>query len=163
MKTLILVIFAIVILVIVIKIAASKTKRFESLGETPPYFQKKTLLNEKEQILFHRLIEAMPNYYVFAQVRLADIVGIKKCENWQAWFNKINQKSVDFVICNKALVVRVCIELDGKTHEEPERQKADESKDEALQAASIPIVRIDASRLPTTENLKTMLEQILLH
>lgn len=163
MGMLIFVIVVIVIFVVIFKIAESKKPRFESVVEKPPYFQKKTLLNEKEQIIFHRLIDAMPNFYVFTQVRLADIVGIKKCENRQAWFNKVNQKSVDFVICNKALTVRVCIELDGKTHENADRQKADNDKDEALQAAGIPIVRIEASKMPSTEEIKAMLEQILLH
>ena len=118
---------------------------------------------KRQQVMFHRLVEAMPNYYVFTQVRLADIVGIKKCENWQAWFNKISRKSVDFVICNKAMTVRVCIELDGKTHEDADRQKTDNDKDEALEAAGIPMIRIEAAKIPSTEDIKTMLEQILLH
>ncbi len=133
------------------------------LEDVPPYFRKKTLLNEKEQVLFHRLIEAMPNYYVMAQVRLADIVGVKKSKNWQAWFNKVSRKSVDFVICNKSLAVLACIELDGRTHEQDERQKADNDKDHALKTAGIPVIRIEASKLATTEEIKTLLEKALLH
>lgn len=160
MSTLIILIIVIALFTLVMKFTGGKG--FKSL-ENAPYFQKKTLLNEKEQVLFHRLIEAMPNYYVFTQVRLADIVGIKKCENWQAWFNKVSRKSVDFVICNKALAVRVCIELDGKTHENADRQKADNDKDEALKAAGIPIVRIEANKIPSVEEIKALLEKVLLH
>lgn len=157
MNMLFLIIVVIVLLVIITKITASKKNR------TPPYFRKKTLLNEKEQVLFHRLVEAMPNCYVMAQVRLADIVGVKKGNGWQTWFNKINRKSVDFVICDKSFAVLACIELDGKTHEQEDRQKADESKDEALQAAGIPIVRIMTSKLASTDEIKILLEKAVLH
>jgi very-short-patch-repair endonuclease len=149
------------IVFIIIRMVAAKKKGAET-QDKPPYYKKKTLLDEKEQVLFHRLIEAMPDHYVMAQVRLADIVGVKKSENWQSWFNKISRKSVDFVICNKSFVVLACIELDGKTHEQEDRQKADNTKDEALNAAGIPIVRINANALPPTNEIKTILENAVL-
>ncbi len=80
--------------------------------EYQPYFRKGSLLNEQEQALFIRLVEAMPNHYVLAKVRLADIVGVKKCEKWQVWLNKISHKSVDFTICNISFEVLACIEID---------------------------------------------------
>ncbi|MGA8146885.1 MAG: DUF2726 domain-containing protein [Gallionellaceae bacterium] len=161
MKMQFLAIVIVFIVFVVLKIVANKKKGTET-QDKPPYFKKKTLLGEKEQVLFHRLIEAMPDHYVMAQVRLADIVGVKKSENWQSWFNKVSRKSVDFVICNKSFVVLACIELDGKTHEQEDRQKADNTKDEALNAAGIPIVHIDASILPPTSDIKIMLENAVL-
>lgn len=130
----------------------------------PPYYKKKTLLNEKEQILFLRLAEAMPTCYVMSQVRLADIVGVKasKPEFW-TWFNPLKSKSVDFVICDKSFVILVCIELDGKTHEDEDRQKADGEKDLALKTAGIPILRIAASKIPSIEEIKKLLEKAVLH
>src|SRR5882724_1163451 len=161
MKIQFLAIVIVFIVFVLIQIVAYKKKQAEA-QDKPPYFKRKTLLGEKEQVLFHRLIEAMPDHYVMAQVRLADIVGVKKCENWQSWFNKISRKSVDFVICNKSFVVLACIELDGKTHDREDRQKADNTKDSALNAAGIPIVRIDADRLPSTSDIKVILENATL-
>ena len=158
MKTLIFVLMLVAVIVFIVLVRKSKNRI-----EPPPYYRKKTLLNEEEQVLFHRLIEAMPNYYVFTQVRLADIVGIKKCENWQAWFNKVSRKSVDFVICDKSSAVLACIELDGKTHEQANRQKADENKDLALKTAGIPILRIEVSNIPSVEEIKKLLEKAVLH
>lgn len=135
----------------------------ENTPEKLPYLPKKTLLHEEEQKVFFRLIEAMPEYYVMAQVRLADIVEIKKgASNRQAWKNKISQKSVDFVIIDKSTKVLACIEFDGKTHEREDRQKADGSKDAALNAAGIPIIRIQANKLPSNEILKKYLEDKIL-
>lgn len=155
-----LIIFVIVILVMTKKGKSTKEKTNGAL----PYFRKKTLLNEKEQVLFPRLIKAMPTCYVMTQVRLADIVGVKKgVANWQAWQNKITQKSVDFVICDKSFAVLVCIELDGKTHTQEDRQKADRSKDDALKVAGIQILRIEASKIPSIEEIKALLEKAVLH
>ena len=153
-----LAIIIVFIVFVLIKKVADKRAKAGSQNDKPPYFKKKTLLEEKEQVLFHRLIEAMPEHYIMAQVRLADIVGVKKCDNWQTWFNKVSRKSVDFVICDKSFVVLACIELDGETHEQEDRKKADNAKDEALQAAGIPIVRIEANLLPTASEIKSMLE-----
>ena len=158
MKMQFLAIIIVFIVFVLIKKVADKRAKAGSQNDKPPYFKKKTLLEEKEQVLFHRLIEAMPEHYVMAQVRLADIVGVKKCDNWQTWFNKVSRKSVDFVICDKSFVVLACIELDGETHEQADRKKADNAKDEALQAAGIPIVRIEANLLPTASEIKSMLE-----
>jgi hypothetical protein len=158
MKMQFLAIIIVFIVFVLIKKVADKRAKAGSQNDKPPYFKKKTLLEEKEQVLFHRLIEAMPEHYIMAQVRLADIVGVKKCDNWQTWFNKVSRKSVDFVVCDKSFVVLACIELDGETHEQADRKKADNAKDEALQAAGIPIVRIEANLLPTASEIKSMLE-----
>jgi hypothetical protein len=154
----------ITMIIFVIAIAAAKIKKTSIIKKIQlPYSRKKTLLNEKEQILFHRLIESMPEHFVMAQVRLADIVEVKKgTTNWRGWQNKIDRKSIDFVICDKSLAVMACIELDGKTHEQENRQKTDGDKDETLEAAGIPIIRIQASKLPSSEIIRKYLEDKIL-
>jgi hypothetical protein len=154
----------IVIVLLGIALTEIKLRKFsDKEKKNLPYFKKKNILNEKEQVLFHRLIEAMPNCFVLAQVRLADIVGVRKGKNWQIFFNKISSKSVDYVICDKSFGVLACIELDGKTHNQKDRQKADGNKDSALNAAGIPIIRIEASKLNSTEEIKKILENAVLH
>lgn len=163
MKTLLFVVLIIVGLAIFAVYMAKKNKSSESQEEKPPYFRKKTLLNEMEQVLFHRLVEAMPNCYVMTQVRLAEIVDVKNCKNRQTWFNKISSKSVDFVICSKSFGILACIELDGRTHERESRKYADTNKDIALNTARIPIIRIEASKMASVDEIRAMLEKALLH
>lgn len=169
MKTLIFILMFVAVIAFIVLIRKSRNKKTAASNVAkeigpPPYFKKKTLLQGKEQILFLRLIEALPSCFVLAQVRLADIVGVKasKPEFW-TWFNLLKSKSVDFVICNKSFVVLACIELDGKTHEEESRQKADGEKNLALKTAGIPILRIAASDIPSVEEIKTLLEKAVLH
>lgn len=160
-------IFAMLIILAIVKIIIPKTKkpRFKAMVEKPPYFAKKTLLHEGEQNIFRKLVEALPNsdYSVFPQIGLSEIVNVGKSENRQAWLNKINQKCVDFVICNKSFTVRLCIEFDGRTHEREDRKKADADKDEALETAGIPIWRIKSDNIPNREEMKITLERFLLH
>lgn len=161
MKILILVFLVIVVIVALVlaKIKNSGNNTKSAL----PYFRKE-FLNKGERELFEKLIEAMPTSYVITQIRLADIVSVKKSnENWQGWQNKISQKSVDFVICNKSFVVLACIELDGKTHEREDRKKTDTTKDEILNAAGIPIIRIKTSDHPSVEEIKKRLEEAVMH
>jgi hypothetical protein len=115
-------------------------------GEKPPYVRKPSLMNSGELELYKKLVEACPNYIVLGQIRLADIVRIEKGLRWEkenAWFNKIKSKSVDFVVCDKEMRVKICIELDGPHHAKPDQRKADAVKDEALTTCSIPILRLD--------------------
>jgi len=125
----------------------------KSVGEYPPYFRKKSLLNETEQLLFNRLVEAMPNHYIIAKIRLSDIIGVQKGDEWQAWFNKINRKGVDFAICDTSFAVLACIVVDRRTHQ----QKTDVS--EALKAAGIPMLQIEADKIPSTEEINTLLKE----
>lgn len=132
-----------------------------TFSEKPPYVKKEVLIHEQEQDLYFRLKEAMPDHYIMAQVRLADIVEIKSSDNWQAWFNKICSKSIDFVLCDKSFSVLACIEYDGKTHQQENRKRADAEKDAALQAAGIPMVRIEAGKIPSVEYFYILLEQAI--
>lgn len=151
----VIIIVALVVTLTIMKIKAGKQEipEFEAL----PYFKKDTLLNEVEQILFQRLIQAAPGYHVMAQVRLAELIGVKKSENWKSWFNKIQSKSVDFVICGEKFEILLVIELDGKTHDREDRQHADRTKDEALKAAELNILRIKADKMPSVEELRKIL------
>ncbi len=132
--------FLFVILLIIVIISLLKLKGLRDSGnEVWPFYAKK-LLTRPEQVLYFRLIQALPEYLVFAQVSLSQILGVKKGSKG-AWRNRINQMSVDFVVCNKDSSVVVVIELDDSTHARPDRFAADEKKDRALTSAGVHIKR----------------------
>src|SRR4051812_4207647 len=54
-----------------------------------------------EQVLYHRLVAALPGEIVLAQVQLSRVLGVKKGFNFNAWHNRINRLSYDFVVCGK--------------------------------------------------------------
>lgn len=152
-------IFVLAIAVMILnKFASKRVKR-------PPYIRKATLLNRGELELYKKLITACPNYIVMSQVRLADIVETESDlsqEDENFWFDRIKSKSVDFVICDKDMRVKLCIELDGPHHAKPDRRKADAMKDETLTTCGIPILRLDVRDLHAVPQLGRMIEKEIL-
>ena len=123
-----------------------------------PYFKKQPL-SEPEQVLFHRLREALPEMIVLAQVAMPAMVGIRKNENWKRQFNEISRKHVDFVICHPDLSLRAIIELDDSTHQRGERIRADAVKDAAFQIIGVPMVRFDVREMPSIETIRKTIEK----
>ena len=115
--------------------------------EVWPFYAKKAL-SQPEQILYFRLVQALPEHIVLAQVQLSRLLGVKKGNNYQAWFNRINRMSADFVVCNKDTSIVAVIELDDATHQKEDRQAADAKKDKALASAGIRIVRWQVKLIP---------------
>jgi very-short-patch-repair endonuclease len=149
MKLIILSVIAIAIIILIIKEIKNKKQQ----EQTWPFYAKK-LLSQPEQILYFRLIEALPEHIILAQVQLSQILGVKKGNNHQAWLNRISRMSTDFVVCNKDSSIVAVIELDDATHQRKDRQTADAKKDKALNSAGIKIIRWQARSMPNIETIK---------
>lgn len=124
-----------------------------------PYYSKKPL-SEPELILYHRLIKAMPDNIILAQVQLSRVLGVKKGFNNNEWNNKINRMSLDFLICNNDSSIIAAIELDDKSHEKENRIKADTKKNKALEAANIKLIRLNVKSMPDETKIKELLGKV---
>src|SRR3569623_335799 len=111
------------------------------------FLRKKAAL-APEQTLYFRLVKALPEHIILAQVQLSRLLGVKKGNDFQAWSNRINRMSADFVVCNKDSSIVAVIELDDATHQRKDRQTADAKKAKALSSAENRIVRLQAKTLP---------------
>jgi hypothetical protein len=114
---------------------------------TWPFYAKKPL-SPPEQVLFHRLVKALPGHIVLAQVQLSRVLGVRKGFNFHEWDNRINRMSYDFLVCAMDATVVAAIELDDKTHDSADRIAADEKKARASSAAGIRLVRWNVKDLP---------------
>ena len=115
-------------------------------GEWP--FYAKRPLSQPEQVLYHRLVAALPERIVLAQVQVSRVLGVKKGFNFHEWNNRINRMSYDFVVCAKDSSVLAVVELDDKSHDSESRRKADAKKDRASSAAGIRVIRWNVKALP---------------
>lgn len=80
-------------------------------------------------------------YTVFAKVRLLDLVKpIRKNKKYQTYFNKVQSKHVDFVLCNEKLVAEWIIELDDSTHDRPDRRERDSFVDAVVTSVGYRII-----------------------
>jgi very-short-patch-repair endonuclease len=141
--------FLVVVAAVVIAVGLLLKKRRQVVSDDGPWpFYLRKPLTEPEQVLYHRLLKALPEHMVLAQVQLSRLLGVKKGENFASWYNRINQKSVDFVICRRDSTVLAVIELDDSTHDRLSRQTADAQKDKALASAGVKVIRWTAGSLP---------------
>ena len=145
------------IILIVAALVFLKAKSQGGTGsEVWPFYAKKPL-SQPEQVLYFRLMEALPEHIILAQVQLSRFLGVKKGHSYQSWSNRINRMSADFVVCNKDSSILAVIELDDATHQKPDRQAADMKKDKALASAEIKIIRWQAKSIPDISIIKTAL------
>ena len=144
---------ALVMIIAIIGLLKVKSQGNSGGNDIWPFYAKKPL-SQPEQILYFRLVEALPDHIVLAQVQLSRFLGVKKGHNYQSWSNRINRMSADFVICKKDASIVAVIELDDSTHQKLDRQIADNKKDKALEAAAIKVVRWQAQSIPDLSEIK---------
>jgi very-short-patch-repair endonuclease len=144
---------ALVAIIAILALLKVKSQSNSSGHDIWPFYAKKPL-SPPEQILYFRLVEALPDYIILAQVQLSRFLGVKKGHNYQSWSNRINRMSADFVICKKDASIIAVIELDDSTHQKLDRQIADNKKDKALEAAAIKVVRWQTKSMPDLLEIK---------
>lgn len=92
--------------------------------------ESRQILTANELEFFHRLVKALPHYWVFPQVAANALLkvqaGVSKSQQ-HAIRNRFAQKHVDFVVCEReSLNVLAIIELDDKTHNTAKDKVRDE-------------------------------------
>ncbi|MDQ7840824.1 MAG: DUF2726 domain-containing protein [bacterium] len=149
-----LLVLVVIVVVAVVLLVAAKAKSGAGSEEGPWPFYAKKPLSVPEQILYSRLSKSLPEHIVLAQVGLSRLLGVKKGNNSQAWQNRINRMSSDFVVCSRDSSIVAVIELDDASHEREDRKVADAKKEKALGAAGIRIIRWQAKSLPDEAAIK---------
>ena len=156
MKTLMFVLAAFLAIVAFAVVSALRKRAAEAEAndDEPWPFYSKRPLSQPEQVLYHRLVAALPEHIVLAQVQLSRVMGVKKAFNARGWMNRINRMSFDFVVCSKDSTVVAAIELDDRSHESADRIEADVKKSRAASAAGIRIVRWNVKGLPDDDDIR---------
>jgi hypothetical protein len=165
------VLLAILVLLLVLgALGALAARRVRNLrgqaAPPPPDYRRRDFMSKAERAFFRVLQQAVGRGgLVFAKVRLADLLtpagGIGN-EGYQAAFNRISAKHVDFVICGPDDVVpRLAIELDDASHRQATRQERDAFIDAALHSAGLPLLRVPAQGDYVMQELRRQLAEYL--
>ncbi len=143
----------VVIIIVGFAIANEVIDRKKQTGEekkenkSPYHYKRKDfLMSRPEHEFFDVLIESVGNrYYVFPQVHLATFLDYKIVgQNWKGAFRHIDEKSVDFVLCDKAYIKPLlAIELDDRTHDRGDRKERDGVVENILKEACLPLLRFE--------------------
>lgn len=125
-----------------------------------PYKKKQYLLTIAEKNFYDVLKLAIEdtNYYICPMVRLADIIYVDKTDERQKYFNKIQSKHIDFLLCDAdTLSPMIAIELDDSSHSQKDRKERDKFVDKALETVELEIIRFKARK---SYNLNEIREKI---
>lgn len=110
------------------------------------YLRKRFLMNGNEYKFYKKLESAIGfEYKILPQVHFDELVTPAKGSGNRIFsFRHINQKSVDFVVCNKTtLVPLIAIELDGKSHLQQKTKDRDLEVERILKEVNLPLLRFD--------------------
>ena len=115
-----------------------------SSGETYPYDRHTYLLSKAERSFIGVLEQAAPQHTrIFSKVRMADVICVRKgTRNPLRFFNRISAKHFDFVLCDaRSSELIAVIELDDSSHRSNRSRRTDEFKNNAAEAAGVPLIR----------------------
>ena len=126
----------------------NKSKKLGNLaGKTQyNYKRKEFIITRAEHECFDALMTAIGNdYFVFPQIHLSSILDHKIAgQYWKASFGHINQKSVDFILCDKKyLSPKLAIELDDISHKAVKRIWRDTEVERIFKDVELPLLRLE--------------------
>lgn len=126
---------------------ADEANKADEANNIWPFYLKQAF-TRPERVLYHRLVNALPDRIVLAQVHVARMLGIKKEFYTHEWINRLNRMSYDFVILSNDFSILAVIELDDISHENSYRVIASRKKEKATLATGTIFIRWNVSKLP---------------
>jgi hypothetical protein len=113
-----------------------------------PYRLRDEFLSKAELSFYRVLIGAVQGRWVVCpKVRLADLFYVSRPNENRGAGNSINQKHVDFLLCDPATLRPVVgVELDDSSHKSERGKARDALVDEIFAAAGLPLVHVPAAR-----------------
>ena len=145
-------IFAFISVFLFFTISCSIWKRKRPL----PYYSLDRLLTQGEAAFYRSLRKAVPpQFEISRKVRLADIVHCSSKTLHRGFGKMISSQHIDFVITEKKTgAIKLAIELNDKSHDQPEIKKRDAWKNRVLRSAGIPLMRVRAKSSYDTRTLQ---------
>ena len=120
----------------------------ETPSEELPYRLRDDFLSPAEFSFFKVLSSVVgPQLTIQSKVRLADIFFVARPNENRAFFGKISQKHLDFLVCDSITMQPVFgVELDDSSHNRNSRQERDEFIESVCESAGLPLLRFPAQR-----------------
>lgn len=146
-------VLSVFVLILFLRMLYALARRGSLAREEWPFYAKRPL-SQPEQVLYRRLVAALPDRIVLAQVQVSRVLGVKKGFNYNEWNNRIDRLSYDFVVCAMDSSVLAVIELDDKSHESESRRRTDAKKDRASAAAGIRMIRWNVKAMPDQDAIR---------
>lgn len=133
-------------------------------GKPLPYRLRDDFLSPAE-LTYYQVLKSVlgSKAAVCAKVRLADLLFVSHTENFHAHFNRISPRHIDFLICEASTMRPVlAIEVDDSSHSRSDRIERDRFIDNAMAAAGFPLLRVEAQRQYSQQQVIDQLKPFLI-
>jgi hypothetical protein len=120
----------------------------ESVSEPLPYRLRDDFLSPAE-FSFYKVLSSLvgSRLTIQSKVRLADVFFVARPNENVAYFNRIAQKHLDFLVCDSVTMKPLLgIELDDSSHKRNDRQERDEFVESVCKVAGLPLLRLPVQR-----------------
>lgn len=142
-------IFVFLAIVFAVALLFAKKKKYAYAAQS--------FMTKSERAFFFKLTETLPDFYVFPQVALIELL---KPLNFPSK-GKILAAHVDFAVFDKALNRCCVIELDGATHNSLKQKQKDKERDDFLAQAGIAVLRYKSASKTDFDALRLQVENLL--
>jgi len=133
------------------------------IPETLPYRVRDDFLSPAE-FSFYKVLSSLGGAQIIVQskIRLADIFFVSRPNENMAYFSKITQKHLDFLVCDSLTMKPLLgIELDDSSHKRGDRQERDDFVESVFQAAGLPLLRLPVQREYNTREIAAQIAPFL--
>jgi hypothetical protein len=127
-------------------------------GKELPYKKKGELMTKAEKEFFDVLEKVVNNrYYIIPQVKISNLAVVSGTRNYKTYLNKIDRKTVDFVLFDKQFLPVVVVELDDSSHNDLSRKKRDNFVDMVMKKIGLKIVHIKTAYKYNLEDINKII------
>jgi len=127
--------------------------------EILPYRVRDDFLSPAE-FSFYKILSSLDGTRLTIQskVRLADIFFVARPNENMAYFNRIAQKHLDFLVCDSITMKPLLgIELDDSSHKRDDRQERDDFVERVFQVAGLPLLHVPVQREYNTREIASQI------
>lgn len=141
----------------------SKQSISDAVADYYPYRISDRFLSPSEHSFFLVTQKVLGSeFFVAPKVPLSEIFFITDHQDYNTYWNRINRKRVDFLVCDAvSMKPRFAIELDDSSHNRQSRIERDDFVNNVFKAAGMPLVRVSAKNTYSTSELTTIFADAL--
>ena len=157
--------YVVLIILVLVLIAVYAKEKNSKKPDTPqneklPYKLRDSVLTKAELNFSKALGQYVSgSYIILTKVRLYDIFYVYGSSNRSSYNNKISQKHVDFLICDRITFAPVyAIELDDSSHNRPSVQDRDEEVNAIYASAGLKLIHIKCRGEYTEKDFKEVID-----
>ena len=117
-------------------------------------------MDKREIEFFEKLKKGLKGLYVFPQVSMNQVLNVEQQRDWkdrEHFWSKI----IDFTVCTPDCQVIAMVELDGPSHDHPDKKKKDADRDAMLEEAGYIVIRYDWREEITESQLNADFKRII--